>query len=136
MNNTNVGGTVLPSHIHHTLCVLSLISSALSVRVISIVRALHSRSLYKGARLATSHCCFHCGCYFITKDSQFFRANKVFAFNDWVRDVKTPKFFGPARPVVHFSGPARPVIKYFIIGPFGPVWARLGQRKYLKFNIL
>ena len=24
------------------------------------------------------------------------------------RDVKTPKFFGPARPVANFSGPARP----------------------------
>ena len=24
------------------------------------------------------------------------------------RDVKTPKFFGPARPVAYFSGPARP----------------------------
>ena len=39
------------------------------------------------------------------------------------RDVKTPKFFGPARPVVHFSGPARPVIQFFILGPFGRVWA-------------
>ena len=37
-----------------------------------------------------------------------------------IRDVKTPKLFGPARPVAHFSGPARPVIKFFILGPFGP----------------
>ena len=29
------------------------------------------------------------------------------------RDVKTPKFFCPARPV----------IKFFILGPFGPVWS-------------
>ena len=28
-----------------------------------------------------------------------------------------------ARPVAHFPGPARPVIKFFILGPFGPVWA-------------
>ena len=28
------------------------------------------------------------------------------------RDVKTPKFFGPARPVIQF----------LILGPFGPVW--------------
>ena len=28
-----------------------------------------------------------------------------------------------ARPVVHFSCPARPVIQFFILGPFGPVWA-------------
>ena len=34
------------------------------------------------------------------------------------RDVKTPKFFGPARPVAHFSGPARNKIFYF-----RPVWA-------------
>ena len=57
-------------------------------------------------------------------------------FSICVRDVKTPKFFGPARPVVHFSGPARPVIKFFILGPFEPVWARLGQRKYFKLNVL
>ena len=35
-----------------------------------------------------------------------------------IRDVKTPKFFCPARPVVHFSGPARNTIFYF-----RPVWA-------------
>ena len=42
------------------------------------------------------------------------------------RDVKTPKFFGPARPVVHFSGPARNTIFNF-----RPVWARLGPRQNL-----
>ena len=46
----------------------------------------------------------------------------------YTRDVKTPKFLGPARPVVHFSGPARNKIFYFRpvwarLGPFGPVWA-------------
>ena len=30
-----------------------------------------------------------------------------------IRDVNTPKFFGPARPVVHFSGPARNTIFLF-----------------------
>ena len=39
------------------------------------------------------------------------------------RDVKTPKFFGPAQLVVHFSGPARNTIFNFRL-----VWARLGPR--------
>ena len=62
--HTCVGATALQPHTpmsstHHThFCVLSLISLALSVRLISIVLALHSRSLYKGARVATSHRCF------------------------------------------------------------------------------
>ena len=47
------------------------------------------------------------------------------------RVVKTPKFFGPARPVAHFSGPARNKIFYF-----RPVWARLGLQKYFKLNVL
>ena len=50
------------------------------------------------------------------------------------RDVKTPKFFGPARPVAHFSGPARPVINFFILGPFGPVWARKNILSSMFYN--
>ena len=55
------------------------------------------------------------------------------------RDVKTPKFFGPARPVAHFSGPARPgparpVIKVFNLGPFGPVWASKNILSSMFYN--
>ena len=44
-----------------------------------------------------------------------------------IRDVKTPKFFGPARSLFFRPGPARNTIFYF-----RPVWARLGQRKSFK----
>ena len=50
------------------------------------------------------------------------------------RDVKTPKFYGPARPVVHFSGPARPIIKNFIFGQFGPVWASENVLSSMFYN--
>ena len=42
-----------------------------------------------------------------------------------VEMVKTLIFRpGPARGSFFRPGPARPVIKFFILGPFGPVWAR------------
>ena len=47
------------------------------------------------------------------------------------RDGKMTIFFGPARPEVPFPGPARPVIQFLILGPFGPVWTRLGPRQNL-----
>ena len=47
------------------------------------------------------------------------------------RDGKMTIFFGPARPVVPFFSPARPIIQFLILGPFGPVWARLGPRQNL-----
>ena len=40
------------------------------------------------------------------------------------RDVKTPKFFGPARPVIQF----------FILGPFGPVWASKNLLSSMFYN--
>ena len=39
-----------------------------------------------------------------------------------------------ARPVAHFSGPARPVIKFFILGPFGPVWASKNMLSSMFYN--
>ena len=50
---TDVWVTVLLCFTHHTLSVLSLFCSPIFVRVISIVRALHSRSLYREVFLAS-----------------------------------------------------------------------------------
>ena len=48
-------------------------------------------------------------------------------YNVHIRDVKTPKFFGPARSSFFRPGPVRNKIFYF-----RPVWARLGQQNILS----
>ena len=58
------------------------------------------------------------------------RPKRISRFYWYALEMLKPLNFW-ARSVVHFSGPARNKIFYF-----RPVWARLGQRKYFKLNVL